>query len=137
MCLILDTNRFGDFVNPNNPDMEPIRKWINGNGKIVYSPTVKMKEELNRNHTMRTLLQSLRENNKAIYHPPEDVEPIVDELMDLQSNDPEIIALALHSGVKLLVSGDTDLHADFKSIVKGSIYQTRNHKHLLRPDTCP
>ena len=40
MCLILDTNKYGDFLEPKNQDMEPIRNWMKTrNGKIAYSPT--------------------------------------------------------------------------------------------------
>lgn len=42
MCLVLDTNKYGDFLEPENQDMEPIRKWMKTkNGKIAYSPTDK------------------------------------------------------------------------------------------------
>ena len=47
MCLILDTNKFGDFLDPENRDMEPVRMWMRlGKGKMAYSPTEKMQSEL-------------------------------------------------------------------------------------------
>lgn len=53
-----------------------------------------------------------------------------------KSDDPHILALALVSGVRLLCSRDTALHADFKNprILRpaGSVYQNRRHRHLLR-----
>ncbi len=37
MCLILDTNSL--FLDPNNEDMKPVRKWVDDkSGKIAYSP---------------------------------------------------------------------------------------------------
>ena len=54
MCLILDTNRYGLFLDPNNEDMKPVRKWVdNKNGKIAYSPVGKMKDELEKYPKMR------------------------------------------------------------------------------------
>ncbi len=44
MCVILDTNTFGRFRNPEDEDLEPVRKWLNQkNGKIAYSNTEKFK----------------------------------------------------------------------------------------------
>ena len=37
MCMILDSNRWADFLN-RKEDMEPIHKWLEKqNGKLVYS----------------------------------------------------------------------------------------------------
>ena len=132
MCLILDANKFSDYVNPNNLDMEPVRRWMKTRGKIVYSPTEKLKQELDRHEKMRLQFDQFRENGNLKQYPAHEVEMAKTKLPQLQSDDPDIIALACLAGVKLLVSGDTDLHADFKSIVGGSVYQTRNHSDLLR-----
>lgn len=65
MCLILDTNKYGDFLTPENRDMEPVRKWMQtGNGKIAYSPTEKMQSELNRHSRMREQFDRYRETDK-------------------------------------------------------------------------
>ena len=37
MCIIIDTNRPGDFFNPKHEDSKPIRKWLNNGGILVYS----------------------------------------------------------------------------------------------------
>ena len=58
-------------------------------------------------------------------------------LKGLKSNDEHLIALALVGGAKLLFSGDKDLHHDFKEIVGGDVYKTKDHVHLLRKHTCP
>lgn len=137
MCLILDANKFSDYVNPDSEDMEPVRRWMKRSGKLVYSPTEKLKQELDRHDQMRQQLDRYREDGSLRLYPAQEVEQIKTKLPLLKSDDPDIIALACVAGVKLLVSGDTDLHADFKSIVGGSVYQTRNHRNLLRPDTCP
>ena len=61
------------------------------------------------------------------------------KLPRLKSDDPHIIALAIVAKVKLLVSGDKDLHDDFKNhpSIKGKVYQNQKHKKLLTPDLCP
>ena len=59
----------------------------------------------------------------------------------LKSNDPHIIALALASRAKVLVSdedGDKKLFEDFKKVIaQGKVYTRENHNHLLTKDTCP
>lgn len=62
-----------------------------------------------------------------------------DEIKDeIKSDDPHIIALALIAGVKVLVSKDNKLIADFKGHVsRGKVYKTKSHRHLLTKDTCP
>ena len=138
MCLILDTNKYGDFLTPTNRDMEPVRKWMQtGNGKIAYSPTEKMQSELNRHNRMREQFDRYRETDKLKLVPSDKVRRVIDGLRDLQSDDPDIIALAQVAGIRLLVSGDTNLHADFKQIIGGNIYQTKRHQHLLKRDLCP
>ena len=137
MCLILDANKFSDYLNPEDENMEPVRIWMKSGGKMVYSPTEKLKLELDRHQKMRLQIDEYRSNGRLRQYPALEVEKVKTKLPRLQSDDPDIIALAFVSGVKLLVSGDTNLHADFKNIVKGSVYQTAKHKDLLRRDTCP
>jgi len=138
MCLILDTNKYGDFLDPENRDMEPVRRWMRlGKGKMAYSPTEKMRSELNRHSRMREQMDRFRETDKLKLVPSDEVTKAMNGLPDLQSDDPHIIALATVAGVKLLVSGDTNLHIDFKNIVGGNIYQTRSLQHLLKRDLCP
>ena len=107
------------------------------NGKIAYSPTEKMQSELNRHNKMREQFDRYRETDKLKLVPPDKVRRVMDDLRDLQSDDPDIIALAQVAGVRLLVSGDTNLHADFKQIIGGNIYQTKGHQRLLKKDLCP
>ena len=89
--------------------------------------------------------------------PAEDVQAKVEALEqtdELRSDDPHIIALAMIASVKVLVvqrlpdiprrrgrrgarGADPALQEDFKNLVGGSVYITRNHRHLLTRDTCP
>jgi len=135
MCLILDTNKYGDFLNRKNQDMEPVRTWLRKKGKIAYSPTRKFEKELTSD--MKSELHTYRESGKMKFFEPEDVQNVQDKLSGLESDDPHIIALAKVAEVRLLVSGDQDLHKDFKKIVKGRVYQNKSHKKLLKNDLCP
>ena len=46
MCIILDADCYSRFKDPDNKDMELVRKWLdNRNGKIVYSNTRKFRKE--------------------------------------------------------------------------------------------
>ena len=138
MCLILDTDNYGLFLAPDNEDMKPVRDWMdNKNGRIAYSPVGKMKNELERYPKMRNRFTQYRRAGKLKDFSREAVEQRKKELSGLRSNDLDIIALAQVSGVNVLVSSDTNLHADFKQIIRGSVYQTQQHKHLLKKDLCP
>lgn len=136
MCLILDANRYSDFINKDNEDMKPIRKWLDRGGKLVYSPTDKFKWEI-RCKGMAEDLEYYRGIGKVKYVEKERVEEEQRKLMGLRSDDEHIIALAIVAKVSLLVSSDKNLHEDFKNLCGGSIYQNRSHQHLLTPDLCP
>ena len=139
MCLILDANMFGAFLDRDNEDMAPVRNWLDSrNGKIAWSPTSKMRRELKRyGKKMEDEFRRYGDAGKLKRIDKATVERAKERLPKLRSDDPEIIALARASGVSLLVSADRNLHADFKRIIGGSIYQTRRHRRLLRPDVCP
>ena len=137
MCLILDANKYGAFINPKDEDMEPIRKWINSKGRIVYSPTEELQEELGKSGNIRKQFFKYREAGKMKIVCHEMVRSEQHKLQNLQSDDSHIIALAIVAEASLLVSGDKKLHKDFKKYVKGGhIYQTKNHEHLLTQNSC-
>lgn len=137
MCVILDANMFSVFLDPDNNDMEPVRRWLEKSGKIAYSPTEKLKQELDDYPKARLQLRQYGQRGKLKIFSKELVEKKEESLPSLRSDDSHIIALAQVSKVKLLVSGDIALHEDFKTIIKGSVYQNRSHQHLLKPDLCP
>lgn len=140
MCIILDANCFHKLLDPENQDMLPVRKWLdNKNGKIVFSPTKKMEEEWMK-RKMEKQLKTWRSKGKIKLADKTKVDKKSNELQrKIKSNDPHIIALAMVAGVKVLISEDQNLHEDFKnkSLVGGSIYQNKDHEHLLRADLCP
>ena len=144
MCLILDASLFHQFNNRKNADMKLIRKWHKDKkNKFVYSKTTNLMRELNNCSEMVKYFNDLSLSGKIIYINKNKVQKKEDALRNekdpskkLKSNDAHIIALALVSKVKLLVTADQSLHKDFKSnIKKGKIYQYKEQYRLLKPCT--
>ena len=143
MCIIVDTNTFHKFKDPNNEDMEPVWTWLEKrDGKIAYADMEKLEEEWD-DGGMQNLRNRLRQRGKLKVVSSQDVQEKADELEgEIVSNDAHIIALALIAGVKVLVSyreGDGDLFTDFKNrqLVGGRVYTRKSHEHMLTRDTCP
>ena len=136
MCIIIDANKIGEFLDANNDDMEPVRVWLSQFGKIVYSVSGSSKEEREQYQSFPHKFREYSRANKLVRVNPSDVEEEIKNLPELKSNDQHIVALAKLKNVKVLVSGDKKLHDDFKEIVGGKIYQTKEHKHLLTSDLC-
>ena len=87
---------------------------------------------------MRQQFDVYREKGQIKLSDPEDVEKEKAKLPRIKSDDEDIIALALVSKVKLLVTDEKDdLPADFKQIVKGKVYKRKQHHRLLQKDICP
>ncbi len=143
MCVILDTNTFHKFKNPDDEDMAPVWKWLdNRNGKIVYANTKKFEDEWERGGMSHLRDQMMRAGQLKLVS--EGVQEKADELKgEIASNDEHVIALALIANVKVLVSyreGDSDLFDDFKdkNLVGGRVYTRKGHaQRMLRKDTCP
>ena len=153
MCIILDANCFGDFRDKSNEDMKPIHRWLaRRNGKIAYSNTDRFQTEWKKSGV--DYLELSRAGWLRLV-PQNDVLKKQDELVgQLESDDPHIIALAVIARIDVLVvqrqpdeplrggrrrarGADTALMRDFKRLVKGSVYVTASHRHLLTNDLCP
>jgi len=141
MCVILDTNTFGKFRDPDDEDMDPVRRWLDKGGKIVYANTEKFKAEWGRGGMNQLIKRMMQAGQLKLVS--EGVQEKADALEgEMESNDKHIIALALIAAIKVLVSyreGDQDLFTDFKNknLVRGKVYTRKAHKHLLTQDTCP
>ncbi len=136
MCVILDTNMYGKFLNQQDVDMELVRDWMNKHGKIAYSPTITMEKELRKSPKMEVQLRGYRQAGKLKLIDKDKVDAAASKLDDLRSNDSHIVALAICGNVKVLISEDIALHQDFKK-TGGKVYQNREQRHLLGKDTCP
>ncbi len=140
MCAILDVNLIGRFKkDPVDEDLKFVHQWLERkNGKIVYSDTEKFRKEWDKGGGY-TLRRQLQRRGKLKLVLAQDVQEKNDKIKDeIKSDDPHIIALALIAEVKVLISKDNKLIADFKvHVSQGKVYKTKSHKHLLTKDTCP
>ena len=132
---------WGKFIGGrNNKRMRPIWSWFrNRSGKMVYSPTEKFKREYKK-FPYRKDAEELRRAGRIKIVSPDIVQKKEDELRGkIKSNDEHIVALAMVTGAKLLLSKDTDLINDFENpaLVGGNVYKQARAKSLLTPDTCP
>ena len=143
MCIILDTNTFHRFRDPDDVDMEPVRKWLDRRyGKIAYSTTDRLENEWNLGGMKHTRDQLMRAGKLKLVPQDEHREKENELKGKTKSDDEHIIALALVAKVKILVSyreGDQALFDDFKSrhLVGGKVYTRKTHARLLTKDTCP
>ena len=142
MCAIIDASVFREFIDPNNKDMAFLKKWIETKGKIGYSPTEKLEEELkNGPRAMRRWMDFYIKSPRVKRVNKEATESKTKEFAkrrDMASNDPHVLALADVGGINVLATKDRDLMKDFKGVIRGRIYQKRRaHGHLLSGRTCP
>ena len=138
MCLILDNNQWGDFLNK-KPDMLPIHNWLDKQrGKLVYSNHERFKElSIKYQRSLQTYRQKGKAKLVSKKKVTEEIRKIEEESYQLRSNDAHILALAKAEKIKVLCSKDKNLHDDFKKIINGQVYQKKDHKHLLVKDLCP
>ena len=142
MCLILDANKYDDYLNPDNDDMQPVRDWMK-KGKMAYAATGKIEKELKKHKKMEKRVMRHRRNGQLKTVTPAEFHRAEKEVkkLQLQSNDAHVIALARAANAKVLVSSDDELHKDFTNpqiIKNGKVYQYKTHKKdLLQKLTCP
>ena len=143
MCLIIDANSTSAVTN-GDPDMKPIMQWLLKDHAHVAVGGAKLAEEYRKVPKFVSFLANLDAAGKVRRFPDkkvDDCESDSVEKFDLASDDSHIIALAMTSGSRLLLSKDENLHKDFGNIEilkpKGKIYQTAAHAHLLfNPPKC-
>lgn len=150
MCIIIDANRLSVmFSQPNNEDIRPIHKWINGNhGRIVYSTGGDFTGDVHGN--ARSALAELRRSGKARRVSSKECKSMSEEISkgaNCRSNDIHVLALAVVSNARLLYTEDKALQDDFKtgkwkdgkyiiSGPRGSIYSGKRNSDLLTADVC-
>ena len=131
---------WGDFLSQKE-DLRPIHRWLEEqNGKLVYSNYEPIRREFNGRPNNN--LKEYHRAGRALLISSKEVEKKVKEIiknkyqLKSKKKDIHILGLAKASNVKVLCSRDKGLHQDFKSIIRGSIYQNKKHQHLLTPDLC-
>lgn len=150
MCIVLDANKQSAFIK-GSEDMKPIGKWLEKDGRLVYSDHPDVQKEIQRGSAYQRKLNLLLRQDKAKFIPRQKVQKYQDMIRKnhdsgkyrLKSrqgkkDDSHVIALCLAADIKLLVSDDQGLHADYKHYLpQGKVYKTKAHARLLTPDTCP
>lgn len=138
MCVIVDANCRDLFFSADPPaEALPVRQWVvAGNGCVVIGGLLLV--ELSGSAEARRILATWKRSGKALAPPDARylAESAVVSAMQIQSDDPHVLALARASGARTLYSHDVALHADFTdpAIIndpRGSVYQTPAHRHLL------
>lgn len=136
MCIILDANCLGLFVSADG-SMAPVSTYFIRNGSIAIGGS-KLKAEYRNNKKFVSFLAELMKkgqvhkiNDSAV----DDLEGIIATRPDAKSDDPHILAIAVLSNARVLISHDQPLHQDFTSTnfftPKGRIYQNPRHRRLL------
>ena len=162
MCIIIDADQCDKLANPNaegHAELQPVKKWIGGGGIILFSRTSKFQNEFNDcSVAYQKLWKAYEQSGRVKQVNSCKVQAKTARLEGtLKSNDEHIIALALVSGAKALVSGDGNLHEDFKNKKNGpggKVYplpespkqgdpypeptakRTRRQKKFLRENRC-
>jgi predicted nucleic acid-binding protein len=147
MCVIVDVNIAARvLLRANDQDFAPVSLRIHGKSKrpliVVYGG--RLLDEYSRHHALLRLLAVLDRNGRAAQCSAAEIQVAENKLHsdgNCTSNDVHILALALISGTRLLVSLDQALHQDFKnprvlSRPRGKIYQNRNHLPILQRTKC-
>jgi predicted nucleic acid-binding protein len=143
MCLIVDANAAGDFL----ARRSVVTDWLlgrRGNPRLVAAG--KLKEELFRIGSVGRLLAQL-ERAGRLRSPPSETVSLEEKHLRGQkckSNDVHVLALAIVSGARTLVTQDVALINDFRNAIiinkpRGSVYRDpAKHRHLLRhtPSSC-
>lgn len=141
MCIIVDANTVGDLNRPTEHGA-PVLKWLtNGRGGLVVGGEVM--RELGQSPKMLNLMGELDRAGQLHRVRPAKVKAVSlkHKLKDVcRSNDSDVIAVALATGCRLIFSRDKDLHKDAQNreIMNpiASIYQTKDHTHLLTDCKC-
>lgn len=143
MCLIVDASCCGKlFPEPEN-NYKYVKSCLYGfaqrhdiNVKLVIGG--QLKKELLRHHATREAIAVLVRGNRAKLVSDVEVDKLSASIAhkhELKSNDSHIIALALLTGARLLISEDSNLIGDFTSgkilSPPGKVYKDRQHDHLL------
>ena len=144
MCIIVDASRMGDFINPKHQDSAPIRNWLQNRGRLVFSTGGRFTEEVGKSKKYKQKLVEYLRSGRAELIPCERFASDEDILKNsnlLNSNDPHVLALARHTGTRLLYTGDFKLIQDFKNnkVInkpRGKVYSNLTNANLLTGAVC-
>lgn len=146
MCLILDTNRFGDVLSETTKEeYKPLLLWLTdpyGDGAVVLGGS-KYRGELGKHRKAIDFFVKLSQagrlrevDDKAVNAEAARIE----KAKACESDDEHVIALARVSGARVVCTEDQDLFEDVKDKglldkPRGRVYRDASHKKLLHHDS--
>lgn len=106
----------GEFLDPEHQDSEPIRKWLNAGGKLVYSTGGGFSNEIGNSSIYKEKLTEYSRSGRAHLIPNNYFANDEKDLknLDIRSDDPHVLALARFTRARLLYTNDRNLIKDFK-----------------------
>jgi hypothetical protein len=121
---------------------KPVLRWLlTGGGALIVGG--ELRKELSVSGKMRSTLVTLSRAGKLHSLDDEKVKSLTEKIKANKaccSDDPHILAAAAVSGCRLIFSKDKNLHKDAKNkdilLPTASIYQTKEHQHLLTRCDC-
>ncbi len=147
MCLILDTNRFGDALSDApGPEYVPLLRWLtdaDGDGTFALGGT-KYRREIGKHHRALRFFREQVRAGRAITFEDKSVDDEEERLASTKactSDDEHVVALARISGARVVCTEDQALWADIKNKAlidapRGRVYRTADHVALLHHDSC-
>lgn len=146
MCIIVDANKVSSTLGASRDDIGvEICRWLGSTkGGMVIGGH--LRTELARDKTALDFVTELqrvgRVYNKIEWEPQ--IKQCMQKLVGrLVSDDPHVLALAIVSGARTLITSDKKLQQDFTdntiiSKPQGKIYSSVKHAHLLKHSSrCP
>jgi hypothetical protein len=145
VCLILDTNRFGDALSePPLPAYVPLLRWLtdpDGDGGVVFGGT-KYRHEIDQFDKARRFFVNRWRAGRAHLVDKETVDAEEVRLRAAKacaSDDEHVVALARISGARVVCTEDRALWKDIrdKKLLdhpRGRVYRAAGHGRLLRHD---
>lgn len=143
MCAIVDANMCGMiFGSPTHKDSKPLWTWIYSGGALVFGG--KLKAELAQSQNAHSLLAQLKKAGRAFEQSDAQIQAASTAIKHkCTSNDLHVVALALSSGARVLVTEDKKLIADFKNAKvvtnpRGKVYKRAGNRNVLgHTSACP
>lgn len=142
MCVIIDTNRFGDaFSFPPKEAYRPLLDWILGDDRdgVAVIGGSKLAAEIGKHDTARRFFAQAVKAGRARVVPSAVVDAEQTRLEaagSCASDDPHVIGLARVSGARTVCTEDRALMGDVtnKHLLdhpRGKVYRAAPHAHLL------
>lgn len=134
----------GDFINPKHHDSAPKREWLQNGGKLVFSTGGGFTDEVGESKKYTQKLVEYLRSGRAQLIPCEKFASDEEFLKNsnlLNSSDPHVLALARHTGTRLLYTGDIKLIQDFKNSKvinkpRVKVYSNLTNANLLTGAVC-